>query len=477
MIQYTPKKYVDMPNLAEQPFVSAWKGHERILHDLIERFNIPCRTALEFGVQWGYSTSALANVFEKVIGVDTFQGDKHAGVHGLCFSDTSRRLRPWSNIQLIQQTYQDRILLDSEQYDLIHIDIVHTYEDTFALGLWAAAHARIVIFHDTESYPEVKRAVADIAKQTGREFYNYEPHYGLGILAPPRSEVTRDTRVLIGYITAHHASRIPHVQSQRARMANSPLDYKFIYGAAESQAVKVEPRSPLSDELFFPVDDTKPFMVLKDKALFQWALDHGYEYVFRACDDSVVYPERIIWHFDYLKQHDYAGTMCGYGKIAGTKPGEGIFVLRYLDYMHGGVGIWLSRKAMEMLIADDWKGPYSSPYSNQIELTPGSFFKGSWGHAYWDDHWIGEVLKGNLNYNDPRRNNIYYNYLVNVYDNPELFASNNPFDPNKVIATHSLEQMGTSDVKPGPFSTLYSSMAALPIDWQKTDSKFHAVAP
>src|SRR5208282_77040 len=151
MIQYIPKKYVDMPKLAEQPFVSAWKGHDRILHDLIERFQISCHTALEFGVQWGYSTSALANVFEKVIGIDTFQGDKHSGVHGLCFSDTARRLQSWSNIQLCQQTYQDRIALDKEQYDLIHVDIVHTYEDTLALGLWATAHAKLVIFHDTES--------------------------------------------------------------------------------------------------------------------------------------------------------------------------------------------------------------------------------------------------------------------------------------------------------------------------------------
>jgi|GEM_PF-1683053 hypothetical protein len=470
MIQYIPKKYVDMPKLAEQPFVSAWKGHDRILHDLVERFQIPCHTALEFGVQWGYSTSVLANVFEKVIGIDTFQGDKHSGVHGLCFSDTARRLQSWSNIQLCQQTYQDRIALDKEQYDLIHIDIVHTYEDTLALGLWATAHAKLVIFHDTESYPEVKRAVNDIAKQTGREFYNYEPHCGLGILAP---RIPVDSKVLIGFITAHHASRNPHVAAQRIRMANSPFDYKFVYGSASSQKEAIPFRSSLSDELFFECDDTKPFMVLKDKALFQWALDHGYEYVFRACDDTVVYPERLLQHLDYLKKHDYAGTMCGYGAMAGT---GAVFTLRYLDYMHGGVGVWLSRKAMEMLIADDWKGPYSSPYSNQIELTPGTYFKGSWG-IYWDDLWMGEVLKGNLNYNDPRRNNIYGNYLVYVYDDPSLFASNKPFDSDKVISTHSIEQMGMSDVKPLGFSTLDNKMTLLSVDWSKTSSEFHAVTP
>jgi hypothetical protein len=283
-------------------------------------------------------------------------------------------------------------------------------------------------------------------------------------------------KVLIAFLTAHHASRAPHVASQRERMKTSPIDYKFVYGIASSQREFVPERDPLPDELFFDVNDTKEYMVLKNKAIFQWALENGYDYVFRACDDSIVYPERIIQHFDLLAKHDYAGTMCGYGKLAGTPPGEGIFALRYLDYMHGGVGIWLSTKAMKMLLMDNWKGPYSSPYSNTIQITPGYDFKGGWG-IYWDDLWIGEVLKGNLNYNHPRRNAIYQNYLVHVYDDPSLFASNKPFDANKVIATHSLEQMGTSDVKPEGFSTIDGNVIMEKVDWKNVNSDFKAVAP
>lgn len=279
-------------------------------------------------------------------------------------------------------------------------------------------------------------------------------------------------KILIGFLSAHHNSRAVHVHAQRARMKNSPIDYKFVYGNPLTQT-GVMNRYPLKDELRFDnVDDRKEYLVQKNKALFHYALTNGYDYVFRACDDTIVYPERILENFDLLKQHDYAGTMCGYGML----PGHGIFTLKYLDYMHGGVGIWLSRKAMEMLLADDWKGPYSSPYSKQIELTPGYFFKGSW-NIYWDDLWIGEVLKGNLNYNDPRRDLIYQNFLVSVLDSPELFASNNPFDPDKVISTHSLEQMGTSDLKPGTFSTLTGTLKIVGVDWAKSTSTFHAVAP
>ena len=277
------------------------------------------------------------------------------------------------------------------------------------------------------------------------------------------------SKILIAFLTAHHVSRVSHVIAQRACMKNSAVDYKFVYGSAASNGMP--DRALLEDELFFDVDDTKPYLVLKNKAVFKWALEHGYDYVFRACDDTVVYPERLLAHFDVLKDHDYAGTMCGYGVL----PGHGVFTLRYLDYMHGGVGIWLSRKSMEMLIADDWKGPFSSPYSKQVEITPEYFFKGSW-HIYWDDLWIGEVLKGNLNYNDPRRNNVYGNYLVHVLDDPTRFASNLPFDAAKVIATHSLEQMGTSDVKPEPYSTLTGNMKFISVDWKNVKSQFKEVA-
>ena len=280
-------------------------------------------------------------------------------------------------------------------------------------------------------------------------------------------------KILIGFLSAHHNSRAVHVHAQRARMKNSPIDYKFVFGNPLTQTEPCMNRYPLEDELRFDnVDDRKEFLVDKDKALFKYALDNGYDFCFRACDDTIVYPERILQNLELLAQHDYAGTMCGYGML----PGQGIFTLKYLDYMHGGVGIWLSKKAMEMLLADNWKGPWSSPYSKQIELTPGHFFKGSW-NIYWDDLWIGEVLKGNLNYNDPRRDAIYQNFLVSVLDSPELFASNNPFDKDKVIATHSLDQMGTSDLQPCTFSTLTGTLKIVGVDWTQAASTFHAVTP
>jgi hypothetical protein len=82
----------------------------------------------------------------------------------------------------VRSDYRDWILNDVGRYDLIHVDIVHTFADTFACGLWSAQHASCVIFHDTESFSAVRRAVIEIARHTGRRFYNFKESNGLGIL-------------------------------------------------------------------------------------------------------------------------------------------------------------------------------------------------------------------------------------------------------------------------------------------------------
>jgi hypothetical protein len=82
----------------------------------------------------------------------------------------------------VRSNYQSWIGRDDSHYDLIHVDIIHTYADTFTCGLWSAMHSSCVLFHDTESFPAVKRAVIDIARKSGKTFYNFKESYGLGIL-------------------------------------------------------------------------------------------------------------------------------------------------------------------------------------------------------------------------------------------------------------------------------------------------------
>src|SRR5215471_4312029 len=159
-----------------------WHGLERVMPAIVERFVAKAEVALEFGVEYGFSTAVLATFFHSVIGVDTFRGDQHCGTKPDHYWVTRKRLEPWPNVVLVPASYQDWIKQPTSSCDLIHVDIVHTYADTHVLTRWAVDHAPVVIAHDTESFAEVKRAVADVAEESGRTFYNYPKFNGLGIL-------------------------------------------------------------------------------------------------------------------------------------------------------------------------------------------------------------------------------------------------------------------------------------------------------
>lgn len=180
MINYIPVIRKNPILFAEKP--SAWGDIPEILKDIILRFKIHPDTALEFGTEFGYSTTALANYFHRVIGVDIFTGDIHAGLVNDHYEETKSNLKPWINIELVKSDYKDYIKDNNNRFDLIHIDIIHTYDETYECGEWAINHSDVVIFHDTESFPEIKKVCIDLTYKYNLDFYNYEPSNGLGIL-------------------------------------------------------------------------------------------------------------------------------------------------------------------------------------------------------------------------------------------------------------------------------------------------------
>jgi hypothetical protein len=165
MIEYVPVIY---ENPTVRDVISAWGKIPAILKDIILRFGLKQNSALEFGVECGYSTSAIANYFKKVRGVD---------------KDCScASLHAWPNIEIIESTFEDYIKTDNNRYDLIHIDIIHDFLPTYLCGEWSVNHSDCVIFHDTISNPEVFQACEALASNYGFEFYNYPNDFGLGIL-------------------------------------------------------------------------------------------------------------------------------------------------------------------------------------------------------------------------------------------------------------------------------------------------------
>jgi Methyltransferase domain len=199
MIIYQPRILVKPARIIDVE--SAWKGLEKIIKPLMDDFEIRGNKALEFGVDFGYSTAVLANFFKEVTGVDTFEGDLHtnqrrssfvqardnpgdihSGQKPNAFDQAKNNLAGFGNVRLVKANYKDFIKADQGNYDLIHVDIVHTYDETLECGLWSVQHAKAVIFHDTESFPAVKRAVETIAVKTAKKFYNFPYYFGLGII-------------------------------------------------------------------------------------------------------------------------------------------------------------------------------------------------------------------------------------------------------------------------------------------------------
>jgi hypothetical protein len=190
IIPYIPARRQAPPRYLDN--ASAWAGIESILPDLIERFQIRTDRCLEFGVESGFSSVALSCYFDSVTGVDTFMGDKHTKMERDLYAETAARLAPYTNIELIKSDYRDFIrerstYVDFKRkedmfYGLIHVDIIHTFQDTLVCGAWSVAHSRCTIFHDTQSFPQVKQAVLQLARNTGKKYYNFEECFGLGIL-------------------------------------------------------------------------------------------------------------------------------------------------------------------------------------------------------------------------------------------------------------------------------------------------------
>ena len=145
---------------------SAWKGHRVFVEWLMHR--LQPRVTVELGVDYGYSLCCMAATQQgHVYGVDTFQGDLHAGEHTDAETTLRRVLQTnnYSNVTIIKNTFDAVAASWAQPIDILHIDGLHTYEavrnDWERWHPYLSEHA-VVMFHDTESYPEVKQLFNEI---------------------------------------------------------------------------------------------------------------------------------------------------------------------------------------------------------------------------------------------------------------------------------------------------------------------------
>jgi hypothetical protein len=237
--------------------------------------------------------------------------------------------------------------------------------------------------------------------------------------------VKRRSSILLGIITAHHPSRWWYRTGARNTFLHgSKLDHVYVFG---NPPVPDWPVKREEDEMWVDCDDRKEFMYYKVQALCRYALDAGYQFLFRCCDDTAIYPDRLA--NAGLESFDYAGNMPCKFSLGGTFKTW----FRVYDYMHGGCGIWLSRKAMQMII-DDKLESVECDMPAKIDV---GFGLTTSGHRFWyDDFRIGEVLKGLLPWDSPVRDQpvlAYQKNGISVFEDEMLFFED---DNSRALAVH-----------------------------------------
>lgn len=184
---------------------SAWSGHIPFLSLLIQLLRP--RVFVELGVYLGASFIAACSAAErfdvqtKCVGVDTWEGDPHAGrykgdrVFELLTDYLSKN---YINATLIRGKFEDAVAqFDDGSVDLLHIDGLHTYEAVsadFANWLPKISERGVVLFHDIE-VRDRGFGVWKFWSEIKARYRSFEfPHsFGLGMLIvgdriPPRLE-------------------------------------------------------------------------------------------------------------------------------------------------------------------------------------------------------------------------------------------------------------------------------------------------
>lgn len=176
--------------------VSPWAGHRHFAYDLVA-FQRP-DLVVELGSHFGCSLFAFSQAAKdlkldmRLIAVDTWAGDEHAGFYDEQPYEMVQRTRNTyfqeQSIDMKRMLFQEaRAQVEDASVDLLHIDGLHTYEavrEDFETWLPKLKPEGLVLFHD-------------VAASTGYGSHRYwkeirlehpnmefEHNWGLGVLFP-----------------------------------------------------------------------------------------------------------------------------------------------------------------------------------------------------------------------------------------------------------------------------------------------------
>ena len=146
---------------------SAWKGHKDFAKWLVN--HIQAKTIVDLGVDYGYSTFCFADpdIGQTVYGIDTFEGDEHAGfkTDTLATVNTVVEHNSYNNINIIKDLFDNVAEVWAQPIDILHIDGLHTLEAvTHDVETWSKflAPNGVMLMHDIDVFEDVARVFCSI---------------------------------------------------------------------------------------------------------------------------------------------------------------------------------------------------------------------------------------------------------------------------------------------------------------------------
>ena len=139
---------------------TAWEGHGNFAIHLTEA--LKPKVTVDLGVDYGFSTFCFAVLgFGKVYGIDSFEGDEHAGRrstydHVMGLRENFRATLNMKNLYFIKGYFDDVAKRWEKKIDILHIDGLHTYDavkNDYTTWLPFLNPDGVVLFHDTISFP------------------------------------------------------------------------------------------------------------------------------------------------------------------------------------------------------------------------------------------------------------------------------------------------------------------------------------
>ena len=138
-------------------------------------------------------------------------------------------------------------------------------------------------------------------------------------------------KILIAVTTCHmFRERANACRRTWVKDANN-VEVKFFLGHKDGY-------TPLADEVMLDCPDSYHYLTKKTQLLRKWALDNGFDYVWKVDDDAYIRPERLI----PLSGPDYIGRLRG---------PSGLYPSPYCS----GFCYGLSRRSLEILAGCEWK--------------------------------------------------------------------------------------------------------------------------